>query len=1217
MRKIFFFAALCLFSNLSQARVPLEQCIDLYDNTKTEYQEISPVWAEIMLQSGQLKNIRFFGNLSSQRHDAFPPHPSFEGEKLHLNAPQDPIMGVLQYLFPSPNGQELIINQRKNDPIGKLSRKEHLGLLNELLLLAVHKGEHLFERTLEVLRKLPREKSSKTRKTSDAIAYSFAELFAKAILFEGSDSRKTYYPEHILMHSLFAFALNAADNIDEIYDHFGWIFKDQKIKSNYDKQQYDDFLVNLKKSDDQIETGKLIKRFLGIELFEKPTPRPLNYYDAVYQHNGENIYYPNCGEASLLNFFYYNWGVKGVINPDFIAETESKLNRNHVHPETHRKWEEIKDYFRDFPTMDSSLSNRAKERWSQLISNLNREDTDPSLKVIYRQDVCNTQGVGIINMLNVLEKIIPDQAFSEAFAEEPKLQFELASRKIDRLCDLFSRHIFRLDWNVEHKKEIDSPFVYINFTNCETPYFVWQFKDGSFGFQEAHRIDLSWAQHLDTSNLPSLLKAFCVSFLTNETFFMITPSELFGLNLLSLHGAYQGMSIMVQKNWLDMMAVLVQLIEKTFAFEVAQGQRLLYETLRGDYKIVNQNEDHIFYNCVDFMIQRFFDSSQPDQLLQHLISSPNNMERLLNKYVKGGFGSHTHRIENIEANCCASNSEWLSTHLDSLKVVFSKDALEQFLKCVAKSDRDNTIELYEKKFFEPTDENDLLEIAVKAGASNLVKHLIEEKNIPYDIASWGRNSFLHSAATSEKPDLVAYFIQKGLDPNALNKDAVSPLHFLCEKRHNGYSENDVNIIKILLENGANPFEENKNSFVHLFKFYPDFNELIELTRKSKNKLNNKTIYSIFRRYSPNHINIEKLKIFVKEFNVNLNNRQEAYLQYADDSLRYTQGETLLHQAVKEYATELIAFLLSEGMDPNAKSYKGLTPLHLLFLNVKADCLPSIAGDNDCTLSTRLSRSEMTSKLIEIADLLLANGATIDEKDIMGATPFLCALPYIMYDSNIDLFHYLCEKGADISARDIHGNGKNHYVFKGINTKLGHMDSYTKEFFVHKCQELNIDFQDQDKRGETPLFTMIKELGNRRIFWVLLGIAKDHGVSLNQKNAHGEFAIVNFAELSWIYDQDIHQLIEDVMKDWDQASQAQFVRQIIKRSENWISKPSYWGDRLSDKELFLKSWLDSLRKRFIPIPVAHTTSVVRPLEVTQESGLLNRFAQYAMSWLSWS
>jgi hypothetical protein len=135
MRKVFFLLSLLFLSKFSFARVPIKECFDLYHNTKIKHKDLSPAWGMVMLESGHLRGIRFFGDFKSEKNDALEPHPAFNSmrDTLKYNAPQDEISALVQYLFPSPNGQEFALNQRQNDPIGHLSKKENLPKISTLI----------------------------------------------------------------------------------------------------------------------------------------------------------------------------------------------------------------------------------------------------------------------------------------------------------------------------------------------------------------------------------------------------------------------------------------------------------------------------------------------------------------------------------------------------------------------------------------------------------------------------------------------------------------------------------------------------------------------------------------------------------------------------------------------------------------------------------------------------------------------------------------------------------------------------------------------------------------------------------------------------------------------------------------------------------------------------------------------------------------------------
>jgi len=100
------------------------------------------------------------------------------------------------------------------------------------------------------------------------------------------------------------------------------------------------------------------------------------------------------------------------------------------------------------------------------------------------------------------------------------------------------------------------------------------------------------------------------------------------------------------------------------------------------------------------------------------------------------------------------------------------------------------------------------------------------------------------------------------------------------------------------------------------------------------------------------------------------------------------GYPLLHQAVtschNESVRNIAEFLISKGVDINAKGYQDRTPLHMV----------------GCT---------------EICDLLISKGANIKARDKNGRTPLFEACSSIR--SKKQICELLLSKGADVNARD--------------------------------------------------------------------------------------------------------------------------------------------------------------------------------------------------------
>ena len=102
------------------------------------------------------------------------------------------------------------------------------------------------------------------------------------------------------------------------------------------------------------------------------------------------------------------------------------------------------------------------------------------------------------------------------------------------------------------------------------------------------------------------------------------------------------------------------------------------------------------------------------------------------------------------------------------------------------------------------------------------------------------------------------------------------------------------------------------------------------------------------------------------------------------------GYPLLHQAVyscnNESVKNIAEFLISKGVDINAKGYQDKTPLHMV----------------GCR---------------ELARLLILKGADIEARDKDGLTPIFYACSTTR---NLEICEFLISKGADVNAKDNRG-----------------------------------------------------------------------------------------------------------------------------------------------------------------------------------------------------
>ena len=115
----------------------------------------------------------------------------------------------------------------------------------------------------------------------------------------------------------------------------------------------------------------------------------------------------------------------------------------------------------------------------------------------------------------------------------------------------------------------------------------------------------------------------------------------------------------------------------------------------------------------------------------------------------------------------------------------------------------------------------------------------------------------------------------------------------------------------------------------------------------------------------------------------------------DVNTRYMDGETLLMRAVVDGHTDVVKLLIQKGANVNQNDLFGFTALGLAVLNNrliivqyllkhKADVNGMLHGEPPLVLAADKSNLQMTR-------LLLANGASVDDKDRWGNTALIAAV----------------------------------------------------------------------------------------------------------------------------------------------------------------------------------------------------------------------------------
>eukprot|EP00193_Tetraselmis_chui_P007061 CAMPEP_0177766316 /NCGR_PEP_ID=MMETSP0491_2-20121128/8462_1 /TAXON_ID=63592 /ORGANISM="Tetraselmis chuii, Strain PLY429" /LENGTH=373 /DNA_ID=CAMNT_0019282727 /DNA_START=285 /DNA_END=1402 /DNA_ORIENTATION=+ len=135
------------------------------------------------------------------------------------------------------------------------------------------------------------------------------------------------------------------------------------------------------------------------------------------------------------------------------------------------------------------------------------------------------------------------------------------------------------------------------------------------------------------------------------------------------------------------------------------------------------------------------------------------------------------------------------------------------------------------------------------------------------------------------------------------------------------------------------------------------------------------------------------------------------------------GDTPLHKAVENEQTELVKWLLEQGVMPNVKDNSGVTPLHLASIKGYVT-LVQLLLDSDSTVKKVTDANgdtavhwACTKGHLEVLDLLLSRGAALDVANKQGWT----ALHRSAYNGRPEVLERLLNAGASLHAVNQDGN----------------------------------------------------------------------------------------------------------------------------------------------------------------------------------------------------
>ena len=137
---------------------------------------------------------------------------------------------------------------------------------------------------------------------------------------------------------------------------------------------------------------------------------------------------------------------------------------------------------------------------------------------------------------------------------------------------------------------------------------------------------------------------------------------------------------------------------------------------------------------------------------------------------------------------------------------------------------------------------------------------------------------------------------------------------------------------------------------------------------------------------------------------------------ADVNIQANDGNAAIIESAGN-SREIFDLLLDKGADLKVKKEDGTGAYY------------------NCMVHMLLYGREITEKDLELAKLLLTNGAHVDEAPISGELQGFTPLIFAARENNIEVVNFLIEHGADVNAKNVYGDTPLSVAENGKNIKI--------------------------------------------------------------------------------------------------------------------------------------------------------------------------------------
>ncbi|NQY04661.1 MAG: ankyrin repeat domain-containing protein [Flavobacteriaceae bacterium] len=240
---------------------------------------------------------------------------------------------------------------------------------------------------------------------------------------------------------------------------------------------------------------------------------------------------------------------------------------------------------------------------------------------------------------------------------------------------------------------------------------------------------------------------------------------------------------------------------------------------------------------------------------------------------------------------------------------------------------------------------------------------LEALGLEVDIVNWEGKTPLHMAVRRGDPELIDFFIEKGVNINQVDENGNTALinavgskieNFQkvakLSKHVNHQNNEGFTALTLAIKRGS------KDTFDYLIKNGAD----IHIQDKEGNNL----MFYAFESYYPR--NEETYAYFIDTLNT-------SGVKAAN---RYTNGNTLAHIAIEKESDFLLNKSLALGVDINLKNGLNLSPLHLAAMKSKDKNLLSILLKNGADKSSKTEYNESAYDLAQENEILATNNVRL-------------------------------------------------------------------------------------------------------------------------------------------------------------------------------------------------------------------------------------------------